>query len=288
MLALGASDETGAKIGHEGATRVVAFDDRIVGSGDDTAQIAQIELLEVTLGGLGAVEPIGHTQLGEKILRHLQHALLGHGRLALGGQCFVRSLQFLANGLHALEGQLGNGTLVLGNRGEHFFAMRVASLQTLGARTLREFGRSLETRTARTVGATLATFAIGGTSRSLSVAARSTFARFTVATRATITSVVTTIAATITRTAIALVALRELLCDRLEVAVVGDERQRFDLGGLGAILNHGENLDAVDVELGVDLHHVARLGAGGKDRSVENTLGLACTGRSPCPGAVGS
>ena len=292
MLALGARDESGTKIGHERATRVVTFDDRIVGGGHDTAQITQIELLEIALGGLGTVEPVGYTQLGQKVLRHLQHTLLGHRGLALGGQSFVRGLQLLTHGLHALERQLGDRTLVLRNGGQHFLAMRAACLQTLGARTLREFGRRFETRTTRAIGTTVATFTISGTIGTIAVAARTALAGVTFAARATITAIVTSIRATVAGpipgAAITLVALGQLLGDRLEVAVVGDESERFDLGGLGAVLNHRENFDAVEVELGVDLHDVAGLGARGKDRSVENTLGFARTGRSPCPGAVGS
>ena len=50
------------QLGGELAGRLVAGDHRVVGRGDDAAQIAQVELLELALGGLGAVEPLGDAQ----------------------------------------------------------------------------------------------------------------------------------------------------------------------------------------------------------------------------------
>ena len=123
MFGRGACRESGLQFAEKVAAVLVALDSGIIGGGEHAAQIAQIEVVEIALGGFGTIEPIGDPQTRDQILSHLEHALLGHGGLALGGQCLVRGLQPLTNRLHALQGELGDGSLVLGQIGEYRLAM---------------------------------------------------------------------------------------------------------------------------------------------------------------------
>ena len=110
-------------------------------------------MLELALGGLGAVEPVGDAQAREQLLGHLQHGGLGHLRLALGLQPGVVLAQPLAHGGDALQRELGDRPLLLGQRREHVGAVLLARAQPLRLRALRHLGRRREVRA---VAATLA------------------------------------------------------------------------------------------------------------------------------------
>ena len=62
---------------------LVAGDDRVVAGDDHAAQIAEIEVIHLPLGGFGTVEPFGDPQLRQELLGHLDDARLRHRRLAL-------------------------------------------------------------------------------------------------------------------------------------------------------------------------------------------------------------
>jgi hypothetical protein len=67
-----------------------------------------------------------------------------------------------------------------------------------------------------------------------------------------------------------------------------DDLQPFRFGPLLLLgRQHGHDADAVDLELGVDPNHIARLGAGGQQRAVENTAGFERPGGAPGPAAIG-
>ncbi|MFM8649307.1 MAG: hypothetical protein ACKODY_06015 [Actinomycetota bacterium] len=123
MFGGSAGSETGLQFIEKNAARLVTLDSGIVRRGENAAEIAQIEILEITLGCLGTVEPIGDPQTGNEILGHLQHSLFGHGGFAFGRQCLVRGLQTLTDCLHSLQREFGDGALILGKIGEHRLAM---------------------------------------------------------------------------------------------------------------------------------------------------------------------
>ena len=139
-------DERRLELGGQLAGRLVAGDERVVGRGDDAAQVAQVEVLELALGGLGAVEPVGDAQAGEQLLGHLHDGRLRHLRLALGLQAGVVLAQPLAHGGHALQRELGDRPLLLGRRRQHVRAVLLAGTQALRLRTLRQLGRRREVR----------------------------------------------------------------------------------------------------------------------------------------------
>jgi len=79
-----------------------------------------------------------------------------------------------------------------------------------------------------------------------------------------------------------------LLSHGFERFVTADHGEGLDLVHLGAGLDDREDLDAVDVELGIGLDDVAGLAPRRENRTVEDTLGLTRAGGSPRPGAVGA
>ena len=109
-------DQRRLQLGGQLARRLVAGDDRVVGRGDDAAQVAQVEVLELALRRLGPVEPVGDAQPRDQLLGHLHHRRLRHLRLALGLQPGVVLAQPLAHGGDALQRQLGDRALLLGQR----------------------------------------------------------------------------------------------------------------------------------------------------------------------------
>ena len=74
------------ELGGQGPGRLVAGDGRIVTGSDDGAEIAQIELGEIGLGGIRPVQPLGDAQTREHLLGHLEHAGSRNLFLALGTQ----------------------------------------------------------------------------------------------------------------------------------------------------------------------------------------------------------
>ena len=110
-------------LGHEGqlqlgrkiAGGLVASDHRIIGCGNHAAQIAQVELVEIGLGRVGPVEPLGDSQLREQLLGHRQHPC---GRDLVVPLCFearVLLVDRLADRRDAaLQGAFCNRALCLG------------------------------------------------------------------------------------------------------------------------------------------------------------------------------
>jgi hypothetical protein len=54
-----AASTSDSQLGRELTRRLVTSDQRVVGRGDDAAQVAQVEMRQLPLGRLGAVEPVG-------------------------------------------------------------------------------------------------------------------------------------------------------------------------------------------------------------------------------------
>ena len=281
VFLFGARDQARLHLGDQFATGLGSFDDGIVGRGDDAAKVAQVELRQIALGGFGTIEPVGDAQPGEKILGHLQNALLGHGGLALGGESGVGLFQALTNGLHSLQREFGDRTLVLGDFGQNRLAVGVVGAQTLGLGALGQLGRRLETGATRSA---LATFRIIRSG----IAARSTFATFTALSAITTFTAITTIATISAIAAIATSFASELLGDRLEGLVLANERDGLDLGHLHATLHDADDGHAIDVGFGFDLDDVTGLGTARQDGSIENSLGFTGTSGAPGPGSVGA
>src|SRR5262245_44315527 len=94
-------------------------------------------------------------------------------------------------------------------------------------------------------------------------------------------------------TPFALTARPVTLCDeclrhRLETRPGAEEFEalRFLAGTLRG--QHGDDRDAVDVEIGVGPQDVAGLGPARQQRTVEEAPGLTCPGGAPRPRAVGA
>ncbi len=127
--------------------RLVASHDRVLAGSDDTAQVPQVQVFHLALCCLGAIEPLGNAQLGQHVLGHLDDRLLGHRRLTCCLELGVLLLDTAAHRTHALERQLGDRTLLLGEIGQHGIPSGLARAKSLRLGTLREFGGRLEVRT---------------------------------------------------------------------------------------------------------------------------------------------
>ncbi len=68
VLALLLGDERGLQFVRDLTGRLVTRDDGIVAGGDDRAQVAEVEFLEVLLRRVGTVEPLGDAQLRQQFL----------------------------------------------------------------------------------------------------------------------------------------------------------------------------------------------------------------------------
>ena len=123
MFLFGAGSKPSPQFGDEFTTVFGSFNHRVISCSYDAAKIAQIKFGQIFASGFGTVEPIGDAKTGEKILGHLQDALLGHGWLTFGGEGSVGVFETLTNGLHALECQFGNRTLIFGKFRQHCFAI---------------------------------------------------------------------------------------------------------------------------------------------------------------------
>ena len=95
--------------------------------GHDRPQVAEVDHLEVALGGLGPVAPLGGAHLRHELLGHLQQRPGRDRRLAGGGPLGVLLLDGLAHGGQPAEHDLlGDGALLLGQRLEQGGAMGLA------------------------------------------------------------------------------------------------------------------------------------------------------------------
>ena len=118
----------------------VTNDEGIVRGGHDTSQVTQVEVGELALGRLGPIEPIGDAELWQQVLGHLQHGRLGHLRLSGGPRPGIVLAESLTHRGHPLEGELGNGALLLRQRSEHIREVLFAGTQALGLGALGQFG----------------------------------------------------------------------------------------------------------------------------------------------------
>ncbi len=283
--------------------RLVAGHHRVVGGGHDAAQVAQVEVLHLTLGRVGAVEPVGDAQPGDEVLGHSHHGGLRHLRLALGSQPGVVLAQALAHGSDALQRQLGDRPLLLRQGLEDVGAVLLAGPQALRLGALRNLGRWREVRPLTS--AVLATrpplaggaLAVAGGAVAGGALAAAPPGPVTLAALAAVRTVGTvgTLAAPLAalvaravtpRTARALVAAaarRALLDHRLEAVL---RRQQLEHVGAVRLLlarDHREDADAVDVLLRLDAQLVADRRSRREDRTVENAARLPGPGGAPGP-----
>jgi hypothetical protein len=155
-----------------------------------------------------------------------------------------------------------------------------SGFESLRTRTLGKFGRSFESRPTRTSGA------IGVGSRTALGTLRPTLSTLTATIR--VASFAVSAIIPIAPWTALVGALGELLSHGLERLVVTEDLKGFDLVDLRSALDDRKDLDAIDVEFGIDLHDISGLGAGRKNRTIEDTFGLTSASGSPCPGAVGA
>ena len=119
-----------------------------VGGDDDRAQVAQVELVGIGHGGIGAVAPIGGAHAGEQLLGEVEQLGRVDRRLAGGGALLVLGVDGLAHrGDAALEDLLGDRLLLRAQLGEHGLAMGTTGAQSLRLRSLRQRRRRGTRRT---------------------------------------------------------------------------------------------------------------------------------------------
>ena len=145
-------DERTLQLVGERSRGLVASDHGIVGSGDHTAKVAEIQFHEVVLGRIGPVEPLGNAQLGEQLLSHRQQAGCRNLFLAFGLETSVLLVDGLTNRWDAaLQCTFGDRALCLGELGEHCVAVSSSRLETLGLGTLRQLWRRGEVGATTTI-----------------------------------------------------------------------------------------------------------------------------------------
>ena len=127
---------------------VVTSDDGVGRGRHDRAQVAQVELVDHGLGRVGPVEPVGHADPGEQVLRQRLDAGRLDGRLAFRGEGRVLVLQRLAHAREAgAEELVGDGLLLLGECRHQGLPMGAARLEPLGLGSLWDLGHRRERRT---------------------------------------------------------------------------------------------------------------------------------------------
>ena len=142
-----------AQLGRQLPGGVVASDHRVGSRRHHGAQVAQVELVDHRLGRVGPVEPIGHTDPGEQVLRQRLDAGRLDRRLALGRQRDVLVLDRLPHAREAgAEELVGDRLLLLGERRHQRLPVDAARLQALGLGALRDFGHGRERRPRRAAG----------------------------------------------------------------------------------------------------------------------------------------
>ncbi len=279
MLLFDPPVQTFAEAGRQLAGLVVAS--RRIGRHHDRPEVAEIELVEVGEGGIGPVAPFGGAQAGEEPLGDGHQGL----RLDLGPTLGLRLLVLLLDGLAhggnaAAQHLLGDGTLLLGQLGED---RRPVVAERTEALRLGLLGQGSGTRAplAAGAGATLLPF-----TPVTFVTPAALTAALTVGTVAAVAIAPRT--APVTVAAASTTALRgEGGGDELVVA----ERRGQQLDALGLLAGalgrqHADDLDAVDLELGIGAHDVADLRPVEQQGPVEGALGLTCAGGAPGPGPV--
>src|SRR5262249_51105949 len=139
------------------ACRLVTSDGGIVGGHHDGAQIAEIELVEIVEGALGAVLPLGHAQPRQQLFRQRDDAGRRHLRLAFAAPCRGLLVHRLTYGRDATAQDLLGHRPLLGRQSvEYFVAMGPHGAEPLGLgphRKLGNLGARGPRRPGRTLGA---------------------------------------------------------------------------------------------------------------------------------------
>ena len=174
--------------------------------------------------------------------------------------------------------------------------MGAARLQPAGLGPLRQFGRSLEMRTAGTVVArpalapiwliTRRSVGAAGTGTTLAITAWAgtiaPWAAVGIATRATVSVASRTIATVVS------ITLGQLLSNSFEWLVGSDHLEQPSFFCLGLVGPDRQNGDAIHLVLGIRLQDRANLGIVGQQTPVQYTFGFTGAGGSPGPRPVGA
>ena len=273
LLLLG--DEAFLQLGGDLTGGLVARNHRVLARGDDAAQIAQIQLLEIGECRIRAIEPLGHAQLWQQLFGNGQQPAGGDLFLALGlepGVLFVDGLTHCGD--PALQRTLGNGPLCLGKISQYRAAVLATGLQALRLRALGQFRRGLEAGTALRPGATIRTGPTGAVATVGTVATigtRPAIADFAgspggavaaraagpVSVAARRSGGAVTAIASVTAIAVAAVTTGQGLGDGLERLVSDDQLEQTSLLRLLLASGDGENRGALELGFGLRLEHHA-------------------------------
>ena len=275
--------------GDQVAGALVAGHGGILGGGDDTAQVAQVELVDVGRRGVSPVEPFGDAQPRQQLLGEREHSGRGNLRLALRPEPCVLLVYGLADrGKTALHGALGDGALLLGEVGEHRGAMDPSGLEPLGLRALRHLGWRGERRAVGTLGTRAAVGAVApwtaivGGRRTIS-----TWGVLAVGTRRALASrpagAIAPVAAIPT---VAALTAGELLGDLFERTIGGQQFEEVVLRRLLLDRGHREDGQPVELDVGLGTEHVSHGGIGGEEGAVDDPARLAGAGGAPRPATV--
>src|SRR5262249_36583520 len=292
--------ETGRQV----ARRLVTSDGGIVGGHHDGAQIAEIELVEIVEGALGAVLPLRHAQPRQQLFRPPHHPGRRPPRLAFGAQRRVLLVDRLTYGRDATAQDLLGHRPLLGRQVvQHFVAMGPYGAEPLGLGPHRKLG-NLGTRGPRRPGRTLGAGpagralssrlrpgapvgslrALAGRGAAVALASGSPGRAVAVGTGAALTVAI----------AIAIAALAprtvgpgdERLGHRLEARRAAEQ---FDaLGFFAGPLRRedGGDRDPFEIEVGVRAPHRTALGPARPGGTVEDPPWVACPRGAPRPRAV--
>ena len=241
----------------------------VVGGGvagdDDRSQITQIDLVGLGHGGLGTVSPLRGAQLLLELFGQTDQRSGLHLGASLGLVGLVLFLDRSANGREATGDQLvGDGSLLVGESGQHRVAMRLAGAKPFGLGTGRHLrGR----RTVRAIATPSAAWA-------LAVASALAPGAPTVAVTASAPAALVPVASAAT-------ALGCQLGGDQVGGILGDQLQTLWLLAIALGGSDRQHVDAVDREVGVGLQLIADLRALGQQRRRRFALWLLGAGDPP-------
>ena len=258
----------------------------------------EVEVIELALGRLGPVEPVGDAQPGDQLLGHLEHRRLRHQR-ACPPPSAGRCPHATAGGRRRCPARASSaiGRCSSGSDASTSAASLLAGAEPLGLGPLRELGRRREPRTLATpLGSPRGPGAVCADdrrhrARRWSPRARRPRSR-AVAPSPRPSSRSPPVARprpdAAPRSVVAALPGRPLLRRPARTSSsAGSSSSTLGAGRLLLRWDHGEHPDAVDVVLGLDAELVADRRPAGQDRAVEDAPRLAGAGGAPRPRPVG-
>ena len=239
-------------------------------------------MLHLALSGLGAVEPIGDTQLWQHLFSHFCHAGLGHLRFPVSLQLDVLFLDPGTDSSHPLQGQLGNWTLLFGYRRQDFLGAGLAGAEALRLRPLRNLGWCLEMWLLRAVGP----LTLVAVAASIAAAALVSITAGATTTVVAVTSAASAACFTIPAAALAAAALGLCFDDGLEGLVIWQQLHEAATLVLVTRLDDRQDFHPIEHLFGFNFYDVTDRCTIVENRTVHDAFRLEGSGCTPCPRTV--